>query len=143
MGDHDNNFEATSPLRDEHRRLVRRKARMAVTKVVIAVFAAGFVIEIAGLALGLFSLREVVVDSAVPVAGAAIFLVLLGNDRWADLAPWVLVIAMLVEPMVVPSSGPILVFDTVIPLTLLMLLLARRRTVRRLEHEFANRTRVA
>jgi Mn2+/Fe2+ NRAMP family transporter len=143
MVDHDKNSEAISTARDEHRRLVRRKARMAVTKVVIAVFAAGLIIEVAGLAFGLFSLRQIVVDSAVPVAGAALFLVLLANDRWADLAPWVLVIAMLIEPILVPSSGPILIFDTVLPLTLLLLLLARRRTVRRLEREIAHRTRVA
>lgn len=112
---------------------------MAVTKVVATVFGLGIAIELIGLLLGFFSPRQILLDSAVPVLGAALFLMLLANERWADVAPWVLVIAMLIEPIVVPSSGPLLMFDTVLPLTLLLLLLARRRTVRRFENDMARR----
>lgn len=137
MGDVETNSEAKRLASDEHRRLVRRQARMAVTKVVATVFGLGIAIELIGLLFGFFSPRQILADSAVPVLGAALFLVMLGSERWGDLAPWVLVIAMLIEPIVVPSSGPLLMFDTVLPLTLLLLLLARRRTVRRFKHELA------
>ena len=133
---------AASPS-DEHRRNIRNKARMAVTRVLVAVFAAGVALELIGLALGFFSLGEIVRDSTVPIVGAALFLFLLARERWADLAPWVLVIAMLIEPILVPSSGPLVMFDTVLPLTLLLLLLARRRTVRRLERDLAHRLAMA
>jgi hypothetical protein len=143
MGDVETNSEAKRLASDEHRRLVRLKARMAVTKVVATVFGLGIAIEVIGLLFGFFSPGQILADSAVPVLGAALFLILLASERWADLAPWVLVIAMLIEPIVVRSSGPLLVFDTVLPLTLLLLLLARRRTVRRFKHELARRLSAA
>lgn len=110
---------------------------MAVTRVVVVVFAICIAFEIAGVLLGSLSAREMLIDSAVPVLGAAAFLALLATEQWADLAPWALVLAMVIEPMIAPSSGPLLMFDAILPLTLLLLLLARRRTVRRLERELA------
>ena len=112
---------------------------MAVTKVVATVFGLSIAIEIIGIVFGFFSLKQMIADSAVPIVGAALFLMLLPNERWADLAPWILVIAMLIEPIIVPASGPLVIFDAVLPLTLILLLLARRRTVRRFEHELARR----